>query len=139
MGSLPLYLHKRKHRQPFCQFKTFGILKMLFSRFGRTSARRISQYSGISQRELLKTRNYGQAFNENCYLYHALNGSYNANTPLKWFAPVKFAGLGGFWPSACTPLVAFFVGMNLNFWYQFNFGNAEYERRMEEPMRLAKR
>ena len=59
-------------------------------------------------------------------------GKMDANAPMKWFMPVQFAGLGGFWPTSLTPLVAFFAALLAKFLYENMYGQDTYDGQIAE-------
>merc|ERR1712168_257777 len=59
-------------------------------------------------------------------------GKLDANAPLKWFGEIKFAGIGGFWPSSLTPLVCFFAALLAKFIYENVHGQNQYDNEIAE-------
>merc|ERR1712164_144889 len=65
--------------------------------------------------------------NENGNMAKMAPGKMDANAPLKWFGEIKFAGIGGFWPTSLTPLVCFFAALLAKFIYENAHGQNQYD------------
>jgi len=88
------------------------------------------QQRAISQDDLAKTRQFDSnplRINELGNMARMAPGKMDANAPLKWSGEIKFAGIGGFFPSSLGPLVAFIFALLGKFIYENVYGQDQYD------------
>merc|ERR1719506_956661 len=64
-------------------------------------------------------------------------GKMDANAPLKWSGEIKFAGIGGFFPSSLGPLVAFIFALLGKFIYENVYGQDQYDGQIADMKKRA--